>query len=145
MMINYRYNTIQETEWNWDKENNCLIDSEVAHPELWSGQFLHWESLHSRPAASSSARHSAATLSVTWSLLQAEQECKGTKLWWELQTLVMVVAGVLVEAVTWEIRSWQAVSSVSISFIFWLLSPRVLSSCLLRLTMVFTSDFILLM
>lgn len=59
--------------------------------------------------------------------------------------LATVTAAVLVEAVTWEMRSWLAVSSVSISFLFWLLSPMVLSSCLLRLTIVFTSDFILLM
>lgn len=46
---------------------------------------------------------------------------------------------------TWEMRSWQAASSFSFSSIFLLLSDWVLSSCLQRFTMVFTSDFILLM
>lgn len=46
---------------------------------------------------------------------------------------------------TWEIRSWQAASSFSFSSIFLLLSAWALSSCLLRFTRVFTSDFILLM
>lgn len=70
---------------SWDKEDNLWMrfcDSAVAHPERWSGRSLHWESLHPPPAVSSSAPRSAATLSATWSLLQAEQESKDTNVRW---------------------------------------------------------------
>lgn len=46
---------------------------------------------------------------------------------------------------TCEMRSWQAASSLSLAFIFLLESIWALSSCLLRFTRDFTSDFILLM
>lgn len=65
--------------WCCDREENFLIlfyESELAHPELWSGRFLRWESRRSPPAVSSFAPHSAWTPSATWSLLPAEQERK---------------------------------------------------------------------
>lgn len=46
---------------------------------------------------------------------------------------------------TCEMRSWQAASSLSLAFIFLLESIWAFSSCLLRFTRDFTSDFILLM
>lgn len=49
------------------------------------------------------------------------------------------------EIFTCEIRSWQAANSFSFSSIFLLLSACVPSNCLQRFTIVFTSDFILLM